>query len=376
MKKIGILGAGTMGRGIAQLAATYGHIVTLVDTDSTTLKESQIDIEKRIRRWVEKNKLSNDRVSVILERLSYARDPDVFEKKDVVIEAIIEDIGIKRSVFQKIESIVSNDCLIASNTSSLSITSIASALKRPERALGIHFFNPAPIMPLVEIIPAVQTDANSVRKANTLIKNWKKQTVIAKDTPGFIVNKVARPFYSEALQIYEEGIASISQIDTSMRSLGFRMGPFELMDFIGNDVNYAVTESVFSAFYYDPRYRPSLTQRRLVDAQWLGKKTGRGYYNYHSNDQKNDQISLDLQKNISERILCMLINEAYDTAYKDIASKEDIDLAMQYGVNYPKGLFEWAKELGINYVCHTIDALFDTYKDSRYRCCPLLKQES
>ena len=198
---------------------------------------------------------------------------------DLVIEAIIEDFEIKKQIFAKINLLVSPQCIIASNTSSLSITSLAACVSHPQRFIGIHFFNPAPIMPLVEIIPAIQTDTNTISTATAIVSNWKKTIVQAKDTPGFIVNRVARPYYGEAIRIYEEGIATKEQIDQIMRNEGgFRMGPFELMDFIGHDVNYAVTETVWKAFYFNSKYTPSFSQKRLVEAGYLGKKTGRGFY--------------------------------------------------------------------------------------------------
>ena len=190
------------------------------------------------------------------------------------------------------------------------------------------------------------------------------------------MNKVARPFYSEALRIYEEGVADFATIDWAMKEIGgFRMGPFELMDYIGNDVNYAVTCSVWEAFYYDPRYKPAFTQKKLAEAGFLGRKTGRGYYDYAegaSRPQPNKDMTLG--QVISYRILVMLINEAADTLFMNIASRADIETAMTKGVNYPKGLFAWAEEIGVNEVVQSIDALYDDYREDRYRCCPLLRR--
>ncbi len=234
--------------------------------------------------------------------------------------------------------------------SSLSITSLASCVKNPKRFIGVHFFNPAPVMPLVEIIPGIQTEENSLTLSKQLIASWKKEIVVAKDTPGFIVNRIARPYYGEAIRIYEENLASKEYIDQTMKKLGgFKMGPFELMDFIGHDVNYAVTESVWTAFYFEPKYKPSLSQKRLVEAAYLGRKSGRGFYNYEDVSHESKDIELDLEKStmIFERIICMLIHEAADALYLEIASKEDIETAMCKGVNYPKGLLHWADEIGI-----------------------------
>jgi 3-hydroxybutyryl-CoA dehydrogenase len=265
---------------------------------------------------------------------------------------------------------------LASNTSSLSIGSIASGCKNPERVVGLHFFNPANILPLVEIVPSVLTDNSIVDLLYNLMKEWKKAPVIAKDTPGFIVNKTARPFYGEALRIYEEGIADFASIDYAVKSIGgFKMGPFELMDLIGNDVNYKVTETVFTEFYYDKRYIPSITQKRYAEAGLLGKKSGRGFYNYVEKDKNVEpNISNDSAKMIFERILFMLINEASDTLYRGIASRDDIDMALTKGVNYPKGLLRWADEIGLNNVYVKLQSLYDLYLEERYRPCPLIKK--
>jgi 3-hydroxybutyryl-CoA dehydrogenase len=288
-------------------------------------------------------------------------------------------MDVKNSVFKNIEEIVSKESIIASNTSSLSITAIASSCNHPERVVGLHFFNPAPLMPLVEIIPAIQTNSDLPNELADLMRKWGKSPVIAKDTPGFIVNRVARPFYGEALRILDEGIADVKTIDTAMRQSGFRMGPFQLTDLIGQDINYSVTESVFKSFYYDPRYMPSTTQLKLVEAGWLGRKSGRGFYDYSKENVENEvseEIDSKLQAKISERIISMLINEAADAVYLGIASAEDIDTAMLKGVNYPKGLLAWAEELGLEKVVSTIDSLRDTYGETRYRCSPLLRKLS
>jgi len=229
-------------------------------------------------------------------------------------------------------------------------------------------------MPLVEIIPAVQTSTESLKNAKSIIDSWGKVTVIAKDTPGFIVNRVARPFYGEAIRIYEEGVADFSTIDWAMREIGgFRMGPFELMDYIGNDINYTVTETVFAAFYFDQRYKPSFTQKRMMEAGYFGKKSERGYYDYSKEIPKANE-DIELGKKILWRILSMLINEAADALFLNIATKEDIDLAMTKGVNYPKGLLAWADEIGIENVLNQLEELYCEYGEDRYRPSPLLRR--
>ena len=277
-------------------------------------------------------------------------------------------------VFSEIEKIVSKECIIASNTSSLSITALASSLNLNNRFIGLHFFNPANLMPLVEVIPAIQTSEKTIKNSQDFLREMGKVVVTAKDTPGFIVNRVARPFYGEAIRIYEEGIANYATIDWALKEFGgFKMGPFELMDFIGNDINYTVTETVFKEFYYDPRYKPSFTQKKLKEAGYYGRKSGIGFYNYQNEEPKEINKIRELAKKIVLRILSLLINEAADALYLNIASKEDIDLAMTKGVNYPKGLLYWADEIGIETVYKTLVSLKNKYSEDRYRPSPIFQ---
>ncbi|TPV31994.1 3-hydroxybutyryl-CoA dehydrogenase [Paucihalobacter ruber] len=378
---VGIIGAGTMGSGIAQVAATAHCKVKLYDTNREALNKAEASLNKILLRLIEKGHIDSDEKNRIQNNISYVDNLKNLANSNLVIEAIIENLDTKKKVFSELETYVDAHCIMASNTSSLSIASIAAALEKPERFIGIHFFNPAPLMPLVEIVPAVQTSAEIKNQTIQIIKDWKKTVVVVKDTPGFIVNRVARPFYGEALRVYEEGIASFAQIDSAMKVIGgFKMGPFELMDFIGNDVNYTVTESVFTAFYYDPRYKPSFTQKRYAEAGYLGRKTGKGYYNYNENgstviQSKSEESSdKELAQKIFERILVMLINEAADALFLNIASAEDIDNAMTKGVNYPKGLLAWANEKGINWCVEKMDSLYDEYREDRYRCSPILRR--
>ena len=374
MIKVSVIGAGTMGAGIAQIAATNGHEVCLYDSFDGAIETAETKLKKILNRLVEKERITQQDNKVILGRINFTKGIKDISGSGLVIEAIIENLEIKQKVFTEIESLVDEECIIASNTSSLSIASIAAACKKAERVVGIHFFNPAPLMPLVEIIPAVQTSESTLTKAKAIIDSWKKVTVIAKDTPGFIVNRVARPFYGEALRIYEEGVADFATIDWAMCEIGgFRMGPFQLMDYIGNDINYTVTETVFTAFYFDSRYKPSFTQKRMIEAGYLGRKSGRGYYDYSTDTPKANE-DRELGKNILWRILAMLINEAADALFLNIATKEDIDLAMTKGVNYPKGLLAWADEIGIKNVLSQLEDLQAEYGEDRYRPSPLLKQ--
>lgn len=373
---VGVVGAGTMGAGIAQVAAQNGHQVVLVDTNQEMLNKAELGLGKVLARLVEKGTISADERINIQGNITYTTSITDLQHCGMVIEAIVENLGVKHKVFESIENVVAPSCILASNTSSLSIASIGSVLKHASRVIGIHFFNPAPLMPLVEIIPAVQTATETLEKAKALIDSWGKVSVICKDTPGFIVNRVARPFYGEALRIYEEGIADFATIDWAMTSIGgFKMGPFTLMDYIGNDVNYTVTESVFEAFYFDPRFKPSFTQKRHKEAGFFGRKSGRGFYDYSENAQQpipNEDVQLGQQ--IVDRILAMLINEAYDALFMQVASAEDIDLAMTKGVNYPKGLLAWSNEIGISKVLNQLQDLFELYGEDRYRPNVLLKR--
>lgn len=373
---IAVIGSGTMGSGIAQVAATSGCQVKIFDLNNEALIKSKISLEKVLNRLIEKQKIDAVEKNRIQNNISYVNTLNDLSDSDLVIEAIVENLEVKRKVFSELETLVSESTILASNTSSLSITSIAASCQKPERVIGIHFFNPAPLMQLVEVVPAIQTSDEVLNKTVQTISDWKKVVAVAKDTPGFIVNRVARPFYSESLRILEEGFADMATIDWSLKEIGgFKMGPFELMDFIGHDVNYVVTETVFTAFYFDPRYKPSLTQKRLVEAGYLGRKSRRGFYDY-SNELPQAKEDKAIAQQIFDRVLVMLINEAADALFLNIASAKDIDNAMTKGVNYPKGLLAWADEKGINWCVQKLDELYNEYHEDRYRCSPILRKMS
>jgi 3-hydroxybutyryl-CoA dehydrogenase len=371
---IGVIGAGAMGSGIAQVAAQCGHEVVLVDQNQSALDKSQKNLASVANRLIEKERWTVEFSQEVQQSIVRTTDWNQLKPCTWIIEAIVEDLAVKTDVFRKLEAIVDSTAVLASNTSSLSLTAIAGKLSNPERFVGLHFFNPAPLMALVEVIPALQTNPDLVTRAMEQMRSWNKTPVKAKDTPGFIVNRVARPFYGEALRILEEGLASPQAVDAAMKACGFRMGPFELMDLIGNDINYAVTQSVFEAFYYDPRYRPSLIQKQFVDAGWLGRKSGRGYYHYESESSDKQTIDTSSLEWISERIIAMLINEAAEALYLNIASASDLDTAMTRGVNYPKGLLAWANERGIDATLEVLKELQEHYGEDRYRPSILLKQ--
>ena len=376
---VGVVGAGAMGSGIAQVAATAGHPVVVLDASDAAIDKAKKGLRKALDRDVEKGRAAAAAANAIEQRIQFVSATDdysAFRECGVIIEAIVEQLDVKRAVFKAIEPVVSEDCVLATNTSSLSVAAIASVCKFPGRVIGLHFFNPAIVLPLVEVIGAITSDASAMEKGRGLVTRWGKVAVTARDTPGFIVNRVARPFYGESLRILEEGIADVATIDWALKEIGgFKMGPFELMDLIGNDVNYAVTRSVFEGMYYDPRYRPSVTQRRMVEAGLFGRKSNQGYYDYRDGASKpQPDAERDLGTRIFDRVLAMLINEAADAVHFRIASAEDVDLAMTKGVNYPKGLLAWADELGAKPVYDRLVALQEEYGEDRYRPSPLLKK--
>lgn len=373
---VGIIGSGTMGIGIAQVAATSGCEVFLYDQNSVQTEKSLASLKKILTRLVEKEKISAEKSEDLFKKIKPCSELSEFKDCDLVIEAIIENKEIKTKVFQQLEEIVAEKCIISSNTSSISITSLSSELKNPKRFIGIHFFNPAPLMPLVEVIPGLLTEKTLAFEITALMESWGKVPVIAKDVPGFIVNRIARPFYGEALRIVEENIATPEQIDEAMRTVGnFKMGPFELMDLIGIDVNFSVTKTVYADYFFDPKYKPSLLQQRMSEAKLHGRKTGKGFYDYAENAQKPAPEKDDeLYQEIFMRILSMLINEAVEAKRLGIANDEAIELAMQKGVNYPKGLLQWGFDIGFDKVSETLQNLYNTYQEERYRQSILLSK--
>lgn len=376
IRTVAIVGSGAMGAGIAQVAAVAGQQVVVFDQSSVALDRARQSIAANLKKLAEKGRLTAAEAAAAEARLVFTALLSDCSPADLVIEAIAEDLEIKQKLFADLEALVGAEVILATNTSSLSVTAIAAACKAAERVVGLHFFNPPPLMALVEVIRAVQTAETVAETAYQLMESWGKRPVWAKDTPGFIVNRVARPFYGEALRLLDEGIADMATIDWAMTKLaGFRMGPFMLMDYIGHDVNYKVTASVFASFYNDPRYKPSFTQLRLLEAGHLGRKSGRGFYDYREGAVMPVATEDEhLGQTICNRILAMLINEAADACHWGVASREDIDLAVTGGLNYPKGLFVWAAEWGISNVVSQLDHLYEEYREDRYRCSPLLRQ--
>ena len=372
----GIIGSGAMGAGIAQVISMAGNQVLLLDVNADALEKASKNIKNSLDKLVAKNSLSAEKAETVFQQITLTQDYTTFCDCDLVIEAIVEDLDLKQQLFRELNLFITDECIVASNTSSLSIAFIAAVCKNPSQCIGIHFFNPATLMQLVEIVPAIQTKEGLAEQVKAMVLSWGKIPVIAKDTPGFIVNRIARPFYGEAIRIMEEGIADCATIDWAMTTIGgFRMGPFTLMDFIGHDVNYRVTESVFQSFFYDPRYKPSFTQKRMFEAGFYGKKSGRGFYQYGEGIEKPEPIKDEVLGNtIVERIVAMLMNEAAEALAMNIATANDLEVAMVKGVNYPKGLLAWADEWGIEKVIAVLDELYNEYHEDRYRASILLRR--
>jgi 3-hydroxybutyryl-CoA dehydrogenase len=281
IKNVGIIGSGTMGGGIAQVAAQSGFNVILYDVESSMLTRALNNLNSTFSKLVEKGKLKREDADAALARITTVTSLNDLAQCDFIIEAAPEKLDLKQSLFSNLESLISDNSILATNTSTLSVTQIASGCKRPQNVVGMHFFNPAPLLPLVEVIAGAVTAEAVVAATLDLAKRMGKTAVQAKDVPGFIVNRMARPFYLEALRLLEEGVADHATLDKLIRDGGgFRMGPFELMDLIGLDINYAASISVYESYFHEPRYRPSLAQQRMVESGRLGRKTGRGWYEY------------------------------------------------------------------------------------------------
>ena len=281
LKHFGIVGAGTMGSGIAQAAALSGVDIILYDINDTVLRQALERVKLDFRKGVNRGKLTQEQTTEAFARIHPRTKLSDLKHCELVVEAIIEDLMVKKDLFRHLETDTKPSTILATNTSSLSVTAIASVLRHPERAVGLHFFNPAHIMKLVEVIKGQQTSPEVVQQTVEFAKQIGKTPVVAKDTPGFIVNRVARPFYGEALRLLGENVASVEQIDRIVKDgAGFPMGPFELMDLIGIDVNFAVTQSMYEQYFGEPRYRPHPIQKRMVEAGQIGRKSGQGFYKY------------------------------------------------------------------------------------------------
>lgn len=374
MVDIAVVGAGTMGAGIAESAALAGMSVAMLDVREEALKRGRQTIERDLERRVKRGRLSEEERREVLGRVSMTTSVEDCSGAPLVIEAVVEDMEVKKKVFADFESVVGDETVLATNTSSLSVAGIAAATKCPERVVGMHFFNPVPAMRLVEVVAGPSTDPSALHRAEEVSESLGKTPVRVSDTPGFIVNRVARPFYLEALRIVEAG-GEPAALDAAIREAGFRMGPLELADLIGHDINLSVSESLFERYYYQPRFRPSHLQRSMVEAGTLGRKSGRGFYDY-SRDQGAAQTGgAKPSEDVALRTISCIVNEAFLTLSEGVATAEDIDKAMKLGANYPKGPFEWADEIGVDRILETLDSLRRAYGDA-YLASPLLRQRA
>ncbi|MBA5606516.1 3-hydroxyacyl-CoA dehydrogenase PaaC [Duganella sp. FT3S] len=500
-RTVAVIGSGAMGSGIAQVAAAAGYTVKLYDTRPEAVSKAIAGVIGMFNKLVEKERMSAADAAAAGARLQAAATLADVAGADLVVEAIVEDLDAKRALFTELETIVGDDCILATNTSSISVTAIGAPLRAPQRLVGMHFFNPVPLMALVEVVSGLATDAAVAATVFDTAAAWGKSPVHAKSTPGFIVNRVARPFYAEGWRLLNEQAADAATIDAVLREAGgFRMGPFELMDLIGHDVNFSVTRSVFEAYFNDPRFTPSVQQQELVNAGFLGRKSGRGCYPYgagaaapqpraeapqpcpaqvnyevgpgthspviealasrlrehgisvplrhapeghasgeapafHCNgaavyltdgrtatarardNQHADTVLFDLALDFATakriavacadqcspaafnavvglfqaagftvtrlddvpglavmRTVAMLANEAADAVHQGVCSAKAADIAMQKGVNYPRGPLAWADAVGVGHVVNVLHNLAAGYGEDRYRVSPLLRR--
>lgn len=396
---VGIIGAGTMGTGIAQSAAAAGWEVHLFDIEPSLVEQAVSNISNRFIRLVEKGRITIEQSTECQNRITTTTTLSDLADCDLIIEAIVEDFDIKAKVLRSV-GVLSTDAVIATNTSSLSVSELANASGCSERVVGMHFFNPAPIMPLVEIIRGEDSSDTAVQRATLIAEAWGKTVVQVADTPGFIVNRVARPYYLESWRIVEDGIATVDLVDETLQSLGeFKMGPFILTDLIGQDINVATTRSVWERLGKPNRLAPSDKQETLVAKGNLGRKTGCGAYAHDDKDNVVSAILTETQdlevsdslehaindfcleatcisgslieKYIFARVLVGVINEALWTASEGVASPKDIDTAMKLGTNYPLGPLEWADRIGLEKVHGLLLALNETVADNRFASPPL-----
>jgi len=381
-----VIGAGTMGAGIAQLAARSGARTILHDPLPEALQRGAQYARDGLSKEAAKGRLSSEEADTAASRIEPTDDLDAFAPCELVIEAAPERLSLKHELYKRLsEEIVGEACVLASNTSSLLVTAIAASARNPERVVGMHFFNPAPIMRLLEVVAGVESSTEALDLATATGEAMGKTVIVAKDGPGFLVNRCNRPFGLEALRILQEQIADIETIDRTMRiEGGFRMGPFELMDLVGIDTGLEISKSFYEQSFGEPRWRPSPIAARYVAAGRYGRKSGRGYYDYSRDpyrppDPDPDQPSRDDAKvrpaagGVLERIVCQVINECAFALGEGVGSPQDIDTGMTLGLNYPRGPLAWADQIGLDHVLAVLDGLWEEYREERYRPAPALR---
>ena len=381
---VAVIGAGAMGSGIAQVAATAGHPVALVDAVTGAVEEAVARIIASLQRQEAKGRISSAQLEEIVERITPVESVAGLPPCGLVVEAVREDLETKRALFTRVAASQPADAVLATNTSSLDITAIAAGIPGPDRVIGLHFFNPPAAMRLVEVIGGAESAAEVLEAATELMRAWGKAPVRCTSTPGFIVNRVARPFYGEAQRMLMDGVADPATLDAAVRSAGFRMGPLELTDFIGQDVNLAVGTSVWEQTGRDPRYEPTALQQQLVAAGHLGRKSGQGVYRYGPDGTALDAVPDEarvaallagpLETNPLARTLAMLVNEAVDLVHRGEATAEDVDTAMTLGTNYPRGPIAWGRDIGYAVVAEHLAALDRAFPGGRYRPSPALAE--
>jgi len=381
---VAVIGAGAMGSGIAQVAATAGHPVALVDAVTGAVEEAVARIIASLQRQEAKGRISSAQLEEIVERITPVESVAGLPPCGLVVEAVREDLETKRALFTRVAASQPADAVLATNTSSLDITAIAAGIPGPGRVIGLHFFNPPAAMRLVEVIGGAESAAEVLDAATELMRAWGKAPVRCTSTPGFIVNRVARPFYGEAQRMLMDGVADAATLDAAVRSAGFRMGPLELTDFIGQDVNLAVGTSVWEQTGRDPRYEPTALQQQLVAAGHLGRKSGRGVYRYGADGTALDAVPDEarvaellagpVETNPLARTLAMLVNEAVDLVRRGEATAEDVDTAMTLGTNYPRGPIAWGRDIGYAVVAEQLAALDRAFPGGRYRPSPALAE--
>ncbi len=373
-----------MGSGIAQVAATAGHPVALVDAVTGAVEEAVARIIASLQRQEAKGRISSAQLEEIVERITPVQSVAGLPPCGLVVEAVREDLETKRALFARVAASQPADAVLATNTSSLDITAIAAGIPGPDRVIGLHFFNPPAVMRLVEVVGGAESAAEVLEGATELMRVWGKAPVRCTSTPGFIVNRVARPFYGEAQRMLMDGVADAATLDAAVRSAGFRMGPLELTDFIGQDVNLAVGTSVWEQTGRDPRYEPTALQQQLVAAGHLGRKSGQGVYRYGPDGTALDAVPDEarvaellagpVETNPLARTLAMLVNEAVDLVHRGEATAEDVDTAMTLGTNYPRGPIAWGRDIGYAVVAEQLAALDRAFPGGRYRPSPALAE--